>query len=120
MNYLGYLLADKGIRLKEAKEYIARALEYDPNNGAYLDSMGWVYYRLGDYEKAREYLEMAIQYIDESDEENYLIYEHLGDVYYKIQMYEDAIRAWQKALEIKYVRGIYLKIKRAEVKLRNM
>jgi len=120
LNYLGYLLADKGIRLKEAKEYIARALEYDPNNGAYLDSMGWVYYRLGDYEKAREYLEMAIQYIDESDEENYLIYEHLGDVYYKIQMYEDAIRAWQKALEIKYVRGIYLKIKRAEVKLRNM
>ncbi len=114
LNYLGYLLADEGIRLNEAKTFIEKALDIDPDNGAYLDSMGWVYYRLADYAKAREYLENAVQYMDPSDEENYLIYDHLGDIYYKLEIYQKAIDAWKKALELKFVEEIQRKIQKAE------
>jgi len=119
LNYLGYLLADKGIRLDEAKGYIEKALKMDPNNGAYLDSMGWVYYRLEDFEKAIQYLEEAVKYMDLTEEENYLIYEHLGDVYYKVEKFNEAIEAYSKALELKDVKEVRFKIKRAEGRLEN-
>jgi len=117
LNYLGYLLADEGIRLEEAKQYIEKALNMDPLNGAYLDSMGWVYYRLEEYEKARQYLEEAVKYMDPAEEENYLIYEHLGDVYYRMERFNEAIQAWRKALELKDVKEVRFKIKRAEGRL---
>jgi tetratricopeptide (TPR) repeat protein len=114
LNYLGYLLADEGIRLDEAKDFIGKALDQDPTNGAYLDSMGWVYYRLLEYEKARELLEKAVQYIDLSNEENYLIYDHLGDVYYVIGLFKEAADAWEKALQIKHTADVEKKIKELE------
>jgi len=117
LNYLGYLLADAGIRLNEAKQYIEKALSIDPENGAYLDSMGWVYYKLSEYEKAREYLESAIAYIDDSDEENYLIYEHLGDVYSKLGMLEQACSTWERALKLKYIVEIQSKIEKVKGEL---
>jgi tetratricopeptide (TPR) repeat protein len=110
LNYLGYLLADKGVRLEEAKELIKKALKVDPDNGAYLDSIGWVYYKLYDFTKAKEYLEKAIQYMNHSEEENYVIYEHLGDTYRELGLHKDAIHAWEKALEMKDVEEIRLKI----------
>ena len=110
LNYLGYLLADKGIRLYEAKKLIEKALSIDPENGAYLDSIGWVYYRLSDYPKAKEYLESAVKYMDITEDENYVIYEHLGDTYNQIGMLQEAIDAWEKALEMKYMEEIQLKI----------
>ncbi len=112
LNYLGYLLADTGVRLEEAKTYIERALSEDPNNGAYLDSMGWVYYRLADFSSALEYMTSAVQFIDLSNEENYLIYEHLGDVHYELKNYDDAIDAWKRALELKAAEGIMEKIEK--------
>ncbi|UCB47428.1 MAG: tetratricopeptide repeat protein [Spirochaetota bacterium] len=118
LNYLGYLLADEGLRLDEAKELIHKALDADPTNGAYLDSMGWVYYRLSDYEKAREYLEQAIQYLDVSIEENYLIYDHLGDVYYVIGLFAEANETWKKALQIKYTEEIDQKIRELEEEIK--
>ena len=60
LNYLGYMLADRGIRLAEAETLIARALKSEPENGAYLDSMGWVYYRQGRFSKAMEYIDRAV------------------------------------------------------------
>ena len=110
LNYLGYLLADGGLRLKEAREFIEMALASEPENGAYLDSMGWVLYRLEEYHKAIEYLESAVQLMDVTEEENYVIYEHLGDVYYEIGMYKEAVNAWEEALELKQIRDIQKKI----------
>jgi tetratricopeptide (TPR) repeat protein len=110
LNYLGYLLADDGVRLEEARTYIEMALAIDPENGAYLDSMGWVLYRLEEYQEAIEYLESAVQLIDVTEEENYVIYEHLGDVYYKMGMYLEAVRAWEEALELKQLNDIQKKI----------
>jgi tetratricopeptide (TPR) repeat protein len=118
LNYLGYLLADAGIRLDEAKDLIHRALDADPTNGAYLDSMGWVYYRLSDYGKAREYLEEAVKYLDANIEENYLIYDHLGDVYYVMGLLSEASQTWKKALQIKYREEIEQKIKGLEEEMK--
>jgi tetratricopeptide (TPR) repeat protein len=117
LNYLGYLLADGNMRLHEARRYIEKALTIDPENGAYLDSMGWVYFKLSEYDKARTYLENAIKYIDLTDEENYVIYEHLGDVYYKIGLIDKAVEAWQESLNLKYSENIQNKIKRAETEV---
>src|SRR5581483_10885628 len=50
LNYLGYMLADRGVRLEEAMGYIKRAIQLDPNNGAYLDSLGWAYFKMGNYD----------------------------------------------------------------------
>jgi tetratricopeptide (TPR) repeat protein len=118
LNYLGYLLADKGVRLQEAKTFIEKALAMDPKNGAYLDSLGWVYYRLSDYVRAKEYLERAVDYMDTKEIENYLIYDHLGDVYQKMGMKTEAIEAWKKAIELKAVEEIKLKIGKLEKELR--
>jgi len=76
LNFLGYQLADHNRKLSEAVDLIQRALAIDPNNGAYLDSLGWAYYRLGRLSEARAQLERAIQLADDP-----VIHEHLGDVY---------------------------------------
>ena len=114
LNYLGYLLADRGVRLADAKTFITMALSIDPENGAYLDSMGWVYYKQLDFQKAREYLESAVRFMDESEAENYLIYDHLGDAYRGIGMLDEALDAWGKALKLKDVEDIRNKIKELE------
>ena len=59
MNYLGYMLADRNIRLQEAFKLIAKAVELEPNNGAYLDSLGWVNFRLGKLDEAETALRRA-------------------------------------------------------------
>jgi tetratricopeptide (TPR) repeat protein len=114
LNYLGYILADEGIRLEEAKDYIEKALSAEPENSAYLDSMGWVYFRLTEYEKAKEYLLKATSDIDTTNKENYLIYEHLGDVYYVLGLLSEAKDSWRKALEIKPTEGVAKKIRELE------
>ena len=63
LNYLGYMLADRGTRLEEALGYIRRAVALDPQNGAYLDSLGWAYYRMGNYDLAEENLRRASENI---------------------------------------------------------
>lgn len=119
LNYLGYILADTGIRLEEAKGYIEKALLLSPENGAYLDSMGWVLYKLSEYNLAIEYLENAVEHMDSAEEENYLIYEHLGDTYYKIGSLREAINAWKEALKMKFVEEIQQKIEKLEKELDN-
>ena len=94
LNYLGYMLADQGVRLEEARDYIRSALERDPYNGSYLDSLGWVYFKLDQLELAEKNLVLAIQ-INDADA---TILEHLGDLYYKLgnlnkarQYYEQSV-----------------------------
>ena len=89
----------------------------NPENGAYLDSLGWVYYKMSDYNNAKVYLEKAVKHIDSNEEENYLVYEHLGDTCYKIGLMKEAIEAWNEALKMKFVIEIQDKINKLEKEL---
>jgi len=95
LNYLGYMLADNGDRLEYAKDLIGKALELSPENAAYIDSYGWVMFRLGKYNDAVEYLSKAV-----SLQSDPVIYDHLGDAYNASGNSGDARIWWQKALEL--------------------
>lgn len=96
LNYLGYMLADRNVRLEEALEMIQKAVDQEPNNGAYLDSLGWVYYRLGRLEDAEHWLKRALATADRDPAIN----DHLGDVYFKQGKLRDAISQWEIALRL--------------------
>ncbi len=94
-NYLGYMLADRGVRLEESVKYIQKALELDPNNGAYLDSLGWAYFKMGRYDLAAPPLEKAASKIQDDP----TIHEHLGNVYLRMGKTAMAKEQWQRALQ---------------------
>jgi len=96
LNNYGYSLAQQEIRLDEALEMVKKALEQDPENGAFLDTIGWVYFRMQDYEQALVFITKSIEKRDASAE----VLEHLGDVYTKLGERERAVEAWQKAQEL--------------------
>lgn len=95
LNYLGYMLADRGERLDESIGYIKRALQVDPYNGAFLDSLGWAYFRQNKLDLAEESLKKAAdQRVRDS-----AIQDHFGDLLFKMGRYQDAASAWQRALD---------------------
>ena len=94
LNYLGYLLATRGEQLDEAVRLIQKALETEPDNGAFLDSLGWAYFRKNDLDNAEKYLTSAAQKLPENSE----IQDHLGDLQAKRNRWTEAIAAWNKAL----------------------
>ena len=93
-NYLAYMWAEQNIHLDEAEDAVKRALQLDPDNGAYLDSMAWVEYRQGKYDQALEHLKRAVENLPREDA---VVFEHLGDVYLKLNRMSQALEAWQKA-----------------------
>ena len=95
-NALGYLFAEYSTNLDEAVELIKKALEKSPGNGAYLDSLGWAYFKQGKLTAALEHLEKAVSYIPNSVE----IQDHLGEVYLKVGYKKKAIAAWRKAIQL--------------------
>jgi tetratricopeptide (TPR) repeat protein len=94
-NYLGYLLADRGVRLEESVEYIQKALQVDPNNGAYLDSLGWAYYKMKRFDLAQPPLERAARLVSNDP----TILEHLGHVYIGLGKKQQAQEEWERALK---------------------
>lgn len=94
LNYLGYMLADRSVKLEEAQKMIARAVELDPTNGAYLDSLGWVYYRQNQLDQAENNLLKAIERMSSDP----TVHDHLGDVYLKEGKVKEAILQWQSSL----------------------
>jgi tetratricopeptide (TPR) repeat protein len=94
LNYLGYMLADKGVRLPEAIKLIRKAVEIDPMNGAYLDSLGWAYFKLGQYEEAEENLRQAV----ERDQTDPAVHDHLGELYEKTGRIRLAAAQWELSL----------------------
>jgi tetratricopeptide (TPR) repeat protein len=94
LNYLGYMLADQNMKLEEALGYIKRAVDLDPSNGAYLDSLGWAYFRLGKYEMAEDNLLKASQKINTDP----TVHDHLGDLYQKTGRLKLAATNWERAL----------------------
>ncbi|MFH1578134.1 MAG: tetratricopeptide repeat protein [Candidatus Omnitrophota bacterium] len=95
LNSLAYVYADESINLEDAEQMIKKALSYEPNNGAYIDSLGWVYFRQGKYQEAIQKLEEAVQFLSDP-----LIYEHLGDAYLKGNNLIKAKENWQRSLDI--------------------
>lgn len=95
LNNYAYLLATRKVRLEEALEMSCKSIELVPDNPSYLDTMGWIYYGMGDYPKAREYLEKA----QEKDSENPVILDHLGDVFDAQGDKVNARANWRSALE---------------------
>ncbi|MCM8764357.1 MAG: tetratricopeptide repeat protein [Candidatus Omnitrophica bacterium] len=112
LNYLGYsfLLEDKNI--DEALNMIQKAVKLDPSNGAYLDSLGWAYYKKGNYKMAEKFLNMAKE--KETDPE---IFEHLGHLYYKKNDDVRAIYWWIRAQEISPKEEISQMIERTKQRL---
>jgi len=96
LNYLGYMLADKGVRLDEAKILIEKALAISPENGAYLDSYGWALFKLGETKKALEQLLLAYNLISTDP----TVAEHIGDVYQALNKNSLAREYWNKALDL--------------------
>jgi tetratricopeptide (TPR) repeat protein len=94
LNYLGYMLAERGERLEEAVSLIRRALAIDPGNGSYLDSLGWAYFKLRRHEEARKHLAAAAAQLPS----NSVVQDHLGDALAALGQHANAIGAWQRAL----------------------
>ena len=96
LNYLGYMLADQNTRLPEAQDYIKRAVDLEPANYAFLDSLGWVYFRLNKLDEAERQLSRSLQLSAEKDP---TIHDHMGDVYFKQGKLKLAISQWQSSLK---------------------
>ena len=96
-NYLGYMWADHNMNLDEAETMIRRALQSDPNNTSYLDSLGWVEFRKGQYDRA---LDNLLQAAKTAEREDPVVFEHIGDTYLKLNRTREALEAWQKALTL--------------------
>lgn len=94
LNYLGYMLAERGERLDESVDFVKKALEVDPDNGSYLDSLGWAYYKSDKLDLAEPPLRRAADQL----KDNSVIQAHLGDLLLKLGRYDEAIAAFTRAL----------------------
>lgn len=97
LNYLGYMWADRGENVKEARGLIERALLEEPKNGAFLDSMAWVLFRLNKPQEAMAWMQKALANIEEPDP---TLYDHLGDIHQALKEPAKAREAWKKSLEL--------------------
>lgn len=95
-NNYAYSLSEREVELERALSMVEISIEAEPENSSYLDTIGWVYFKLGDYDKAEYYIKKAVDIGGERP----VILEHLGDVVYKKGQKEYAIELWQKALEL--------------------
>ena len=95
LNNYAYHLAVRNIRLPEALDMALKAIKEEPQNAAYLDTAGWIYFRMGEYEKARDLIEKSVNSRSASAE----VAEHLGDVYEKLGNLEKALQYWKRALD---------------------
>ncbi len=97
MNYLGYMWAERGVNLAQARELIEKAVKLEPKNAAFLDSLAWVLFKLDQPKEALTFLLQALEHIEEPDP---TLYDHLGDIYAALHQPDKAAEAWRKALAI--------------------
>ena len=96
MNNYGYSLAERGLQLERALQMSLQAIEAEPNNDSYLDTVGWVYFKLGRYDEALKYISKAIT----AGGASATVYEHMGDIQYKLGEKKKAEQFWKQALEM--------------------
>ena len=99
-NFLGYLYADNNINLHESIKLIERALSIDPSNGAYLDSLGWAYFKLGRYNDALKKLLEAEKQLEKTNTPDAVVFDHIAQTYRKLNNSGKAIEYWEKSLKI--------------------
>ncbi|MBX3733133.1 MAG: tetratricopeptide repeat protein [Verrucomicrobiae bacterium] len=108
-NHLGYLWAERGENLDEALQLIERAVAADPENPAYLDSLGWVLFKLERPAEALPWMEKAVQFLPEPDA---TVYDHLGDVLEALGRPDEARAAWEKSLGVEASDDVRKKLER--------
>lgn len=96
LNYLAYTWAERGERLDDAHTYVVRALEVDPDNGAYVDTLGWVFYQKQQYVKALEQLQRADVLLDDDP----TVIDHLGDALDALGKTQRAVKQWRRSLAV--------------------
>ena len=101
LNYLGYSWVDMGMHLDRARGMLYRAVELRPDDGFIVDSLGWVHYRLGEYDAAVEQLERAVE-LEPGDP---VINDHLGDAYWRVGRHREARYQWRRALTLEPEEG---------------
>lgn len=110
LNYLGYMWAERGVKLPEAKKMIEQAVKIEPENGAFLDSMAWVLYQLKDYRAALEWQLKALKHNEEPDA---TLFDHLGDIYAALKQMDKAREYWKKSLEVEPSEAVSKKLEGA-------
>jgi len=106
-NYLGYTFADKNINLNTAEELIRKALDLEPENPAYIDSLGWIFYRKMKYDEALVLLKKASEKLDDP-----VIFDHIGDCYFALGDIQMAIDNWETSFSIEKNKAVKKKIKK--------
>jgi tetratricopeptide (TPR) repeat protein len=95
LNYLGYMLGDRGVKLDEALAMVQKAVQLDPQNGAYLDSLGWVYFKMGQYALAEANLRKASERMGQDP----AVHDHLGELFEKTGRLKMAASQWEQSLQ---------------------
>ena len=112
LNNYAYSLAERGIKLQEALSMAERAIEKEPKNSSYLDTIGWIYFKLGEYKKAK----LNIEGSTKIEDNNATLLDHLGDVYFKLGNKTKALENWKKAYKIDSTKNeIKKKIEKGEL-----
>jgi Tfp pilus assembly protein PilF len=107
--------AEHNLRLDEAEQMVKLALQSEPNNGAYIDTLGWLEYRQGKFDQALVDLLRAAQKLTRDDP---VVFEHIGDTFAKMNKIAQAVDAWQKALSLDpQNRNLSGKIENAKTKM---
>ena len=101
LNYLGYMLGDRGVKLDDALAMVQKAVQLDPQNGAYLDSLGWVYFKMGQYALAEANLRKASERMGQDP----AVHDHLGELYEKTGRLKMAAAQWEQSLQ-EYARTV--------------
>ena len=96
LNNFSYSLSERGLRMRDALEMVKKAVAAQPDNAAYLDTIGWIYFKLGKYNKAEQYIKKSV----EKQTDSPVVLEHLGDVYAAMKNIEKAQKYWRQALEL--------------------
>ena len=96
LNNYAYSLAERGDKLDEALKMSTEAVEQEPENSSYLDTIGWIYFKLGNYDKAKAYIQKAV----DIDANNAVQMDHLGDVHFKLGSKSKAMELWQEAFKL--------------------
>ena len=113
MNYLGYMWAERGMKLEKARELIEKVVKAQPKNAAYLDSLAWVLFKL---DRPKEALPYALQAADLTEEPDATLYDHLGDIYAALKQLDKAREAWRKSLSLEPNEEIRKKLAGADSK----
>jgi len=116
LNYLGYMWADRGVKLEHARELIEKAVLLRPKSAAYQDSLAWVLYRLNKPQEALGCIQQAVKLSERADA---TIYDHLGDIYTALKEADKAADAWRKSLSVEPNEEIKKKLDRSEAKGKN-